>query len=195
MARRRTPPPEGKPPGEGVSDDTVELPDVASQLARAVQRAASERIESPDSARSEIELMYFRVCDHHFAVPVEDVLEVVAPEAITEVPHAPPHIRGVFNRHGLVTAVLDLALFAGLDVEETPRRLVVVQSGDLEAAIPVTEVIGLRVVGEQELQPPLMSVAGRRDFVSRQIESEAKTILVLDSGRLLGGSQAGKRPR
>jgi purine-binding chemotaxis protein CheW len=92
-----------------------------------------------------------RVAAEHYALPVEQVLEVADVGAIASVPGSPPEILGVRNLRGQVIPVIALATLLGLTGDE-PSRVVVAESGELRAGIVVDEVldvVGLPPASEQ----------------------------------------------
>lgn len=110
-----------------------------------------------------------RVAGEHYALPVEQVLEVADLGAIASVPGSPAAIIGVRNLRGQVIPVIDLATLLGLSGDQ-PGRIVVAQSGELRAGILVNEVLD---VGEL---PP----------VSEQVESGYLLGACLVDGELVG---------
>ena len=81
-----------------------------------------------------------RVAGEHYALPVEQVLEVADLGEIAPVPGSPPEIVGVGNLRGQVTPVIDLARTLGLEGGE-PSRFVVAESGEMRAGLLVDEVL------------------------------------------------------
>jgi purine-binding chemotaxis protein CheW len=92
-----------------------------------------------------------RVASEHYAIPVEQVLEVSGLGEIAPVPGAPPEVLGVSNLRGQVIPVIALATMLGLSGDD-PGRLVVAESGELRAGLVVDEVLDveeLSAVSEQ----------------------------------------------
>jgi purine-binding chemotaxis protein CheW len=85
-----------------------------------------------------------RVAAEHYALPVEQVLEVSELGEIAAVPGSPPEILGVRNLRGQVIPVIGLATMLGLSGEE---------SGELRAGLIVDEVLDV-----EELPPALEQV-------------------------------------
>jgi purine-binding chemotaxis protein CheW len=79
----------------------------------------------------------------HYALPVEDVLEVVPLGQLTPVPGAVEPFMGVQNLRGEVLPVIDLAGLLGVASDSDPQRIVVAQSGALRAGFAVTTVAGV----------------------------------------------------
>jgi purine-binding chemotaxis protein CheW len=110
-----------------------------------------------------------RVAGEHYALPVEQVLEVADLGEIAPVPGSPSEIAGVRNLRGQVIPVIGLATLLGLSGDE-PSRVVVAESGELRAGLVVDEVLD---VGEM---PP----------VSEQVESGFLLGACLVDGELVG---------
>jgi purine-binding chemotaxis protein CheW len=53
-------------------------------------------------------VLTFRLANQHYALPIEQVLEVAAMVSITTVPDAPPAMLGLANRHGEVLPIIDM---------------------------------------------------------------------------------------
>jgi chemotaxis signal transduction protein len=83
-----------------------------------------------------------RVAGEHYALPVEQVIEVADPGEITPVPGSPREIVGIRNLRGQVIPVIGLATMLGL-AGDAPSRLVVTESNELRAALFVDEVLSV----------------------------------------------------
>lgn len=162
--------------------------ETSTRLAQAVAAGTAAAGEEGVDDDGGEELMGFRIQGRGYAVRVGQVREVMAVCEVTAVPHTPPHIKGVVNRHGLVTAVFDLAIFRGSESDPTPSRFVVIESDELEAAIPVSEVIGLLSVGADQIHP---TVGGERGGVGvvGELSVDDEVLTILDSKSLLSSSR------
>ncbi|HEY0392173.1 MAG TPA: chemotaxis protein CheW [Solirubrobacterales bacterium] len=110
-----------------------------------------------------------RVAAEHYALPVEQVLEVADLGEITPVPGSPTQIAGVRNLRGQVIPLIALASVLGLAGEE-PSRIVVAESAELRAGLLVDEVLDV-----VELPP-----------ASEQVESDYLLGAYLVDGELIG---------
>jgi purine-binding chemotaxis protein CheW len=81
-----------------------------------------------------------RVGREHYALRVEQVIEVAEPGDLAPVPGAPAQIIGVRNLHGQVIPVISLATLLGLSSEE-PGRIVVAELGARRAGLAVESVL------------------------------------------------------
>jgi purine-binding chemotaxis protein CheW len=157
------------------------------------RNAAGALVQQAEEA--ETEFLRLRLRDRQYAIPIGQVAEVIQPMGVTVVPHLPPYIRGVFNRHGKVTAVLDLAAFAGTEVEDKPKRLVVLEAGDLEAAVPVSDIVGIVSVRKSAIEPPLPHVARELGFVAGQLNLSDTVVTIIDATLLLENSRVRRGER
>lgn len=117
--------------------------------------------QRPDPNRS---LVGFRVGDVAYAVPINQVKEIVNPLPLTELPHAPPTIAGVADHRGEVVPVVDLRLRFDLPSLADPRKakwiLVEVESKTVGLVVDrVTDVFG---TGGTDLKPPPKLGGGER---------------------------------
>lgn len=81
-----------------------------------------------------------RVAGEAYAIPVENVLEVVRLGEVTAVPGSPAELLGVLNLRGRVLAVADLAQILGLRRTAPAARMLVAESGDLQASFVIDEI-------------------------------------------------------
>src|SRR5437016_5210191 len=113
-----------------------------SRLGRIVAGAQKGPTQAAAPA-SEVELLCFRIQDQLYALPTACVRTIVAPERITDLPLAPAHVRGVVSLLGRIVAILDLAVLEGREPTQAARRMILVESSGLAAAIPVSQVSGI----------------------------------------------------
>jgi purine-binding chemotaxis protein CheW len=88
-----------------------------------------------------------RVADEHYALAVEDVLEVAELGDVTPVPGAGPAVLGVRNLRGQVLPVVDLATVFELQPTQ-PERIVIAERGGLRAGLAVDAVAGVEELPE-----------------------------------------------
>lgn len=115
--------------------------------------------QRPDPNRS---LVGFRVGDVAYAVPINQVKEIVNPLPLTELPHAPATIAGVADHRGEVVPVVDLRLRFDLPSLAEPRKakwiLVDVEGRTVGLVVDrVTDVFG---TGGTDLKPAPMLGGG-----------------------------------
>jgi purine-binding chemotaxis protein CheW len=111
-----------------------------------------------------------RVRDEHYALPVENVLEVAELGELSAVPGAGPAVLGVRNLRGQVLPVFDLATLFGLPGEGRPARIVVTEDRGRQTGLAIDEVTDV----------------GELPEASEPTESEFLARTTLDDGRLTG---------
>ena len=137
------------------------------------------------------DLLVFSVHDLRFAVSTNEVEEILRPLPVVPIPRLPAFVVGVVNCRGRVVAVLDLATLAGRDSEDSPRRLIVLRSGDLEAAIPASRIAGIKVFAESAIRDaPPRDEGHQMPYVTEWSEQEGVIHSIIDAVRLLDITQA-----
>lgn len=81
-----------------------------------------------------------RVAEEHYALPVEQVAEVVERGELTPLPGAPTEVIGVHNLRGQVLPVIELAKPLGIQ-SEAASRIVVAEAGEHRAGLAVDAVL------------------------------------------------------
>jgi purine-binding chemotaxis protein CheW len=110
------------------------------------------------------------VAGEHYALPVDDVLEVAEYGEVAPVPGAPATVLGVRNLRGNVLAVLDMAVVFNIERAGSPQRIAVVEQEGRKAGLAVDSVIGVEHLPE----------------ASEEVESRYLTGAALTEGALIG---------
>jgi chemotaxis signal transduction protein len=100
-----------------------------------------------------------RVADEHYALAVEDVLEVAELGDVTPVPGAGAAVLGVRNLRGQVLPVVDLATVFELPRTQ-PERIVIAEQGGLRAGLAVDAVDGVEELPEASEEVDSRHLAG-----------------------------------
>lgn len=139
-------------------------------------------------------LLHFTLGERHYAIPGEHIREVIQPDAITRLPGAPPHIRGVVVHRRSVIGVLEIERW--LELEDTPSnssdRLILVEHGDLIAGLCTDSFTRIMTLDDDAMQRAITQRApdqNQAPYVRAIIEPEqegAPPILLLHITRLLG---------
>jgi purine-binding chemotaxis protein CheW len=153
-------------------------------LQEALAGAAAQPRETAAKA-DELELMSFRVMQDYFAVPTSHVAEVLSHKQATPVPHVEAHIKGVINSRGKVTAVLDLASLLDRPPEAAAKRMLVLTAGDLEAAVPISEILGIFSTPRAALDVE----AAQGSLVRGRLQQGEHVLVVLDVAAVLQGGR------
>lgn len=105
---------------------------------------------------------------HRFAVPLDDVLEVIRPPALVRLPLGPPSLEGLAQRDGLAMAVVGLrralagasstadaeaGADAGAEAGATAARIVVVRHRGQPVGLLIDRMTGLVTVPPESVEP------------------------------------------
>ncbi len=86
-------------------------------------------------------LLTFRLAEGCYALPLEQVQEVVEAPRLHFLPRAPTGFLGAINFHGSIVPVLDLVAHLGLTGDRRDPRLVVLTPERCAVALAVTTVL------------------------------------------------------
>ncbi|HEX2859811.1 MAG TPA: chemotaxis protein CheW [Alphaproteobacteria bacterium] len=110
-----------------------------------------------------VRVLTFRLYNQVFALPVADVLQIIAPLPLTPVPQAPGFVEGVINLQGQVVPVVNLRKRFGLApaIERSDERLIVATLGEQgSVALRVDTVRDVETIPAESIAPPPALVAG-----------------------------------
>lgn len=129
------------------------------------KRAEQVARDITDQERGEqIEVVVTQIGREFYGVEVQYVYDIRPLLTITRVPRVPAWAAGVVNLRGRIMSVLNLAAYLGLDEgEESPdRRLVVVETPNMELAMLVDSVLAIESIPISQVQEAVGAVRGIR---------------------------------
>jgi len=148
-------------------------------------RAASARRTGPVAAEVLRQLLCVRVEGAPYAVPVENVREIVRVRAITPIPRTASCVRGVISLRGEIIQVIDLRLRLALPPAAVAKanRIIVVQADDGRVAgVLVDEVREVLRVSESAIGSGAGDAQG---IVAALCANGTEFVSIVDPGRLL----------
>jgi chemotaxis signal transduction protein len=140
----------------------------------------------PDHAAGEVQqYVTFFLRDDEIGIPILQCLEIVRVGAITRVPEAPDHVRGVVNLRGRVLPALDTRKCLGYETAPpTARsRLLVVEASGRAFALLVDRIARILKLATADIAP-LPENAKVRAAVGVARDGD-KTIYITDAERIL----------
>jgi purine-binding chemotaxis protein CheW len=150
-----------------------------------IARAAASRREGPAVAEVLRQLLSVRIDGCPYAVPVENVREIVRVRPITPIPRVAREVRGVISLRGEIIQVIDLRLRLGLAAGAASKanRIVVVQVEDGRVAgVLVDEVREVLRVSESAIGSP---PAGEAGIVAALCTNGSEFVSIVDPERML----------
>jgi len=104
---------------------------------------------------SDQQVVIFRLAEGSYAIDIAAVREIIRPQPITVVPHAPEHIVGVINLRSAVVPILDLRQRCGLPpaAETRDTRIVVAQADAQSVGLIVDAVSEVTTIPADVVEP------------------------------------------
>jgi purine-binding chemotaxis protein CheW len=139
-----------------------------------------------DSARQT--LVVFELDGREFALPIEDIAEILQMVLVTPVPEVPPWVAGVVNLRGRVIPIVDLRTRLGIETRppalNTP--ILVAEQGTRKLGLIADAVRDVITLEESALEPPaeLGTGDGHEDAVAAVAQAGDRLIMVLDLVRV-----------
>lgn len=182
-----------KLPPFGFAEDLLEQlpasdPSDPEQIARFVDAVASSDAAEPEKQETTLQFITFSLDDELYALRVERVREVIRVQAITRVPQAPAHVRGVHNLRGAILPVLEVRTRLGLTPASLSpaSRIVVAESRTKRIGLLVDGVHQVIRVPESSLEPPPAEVKSRlSEHVVGMVPAQDRLALLLSLDKLL----------
>ncbi|HWQ35671.1 MAG TPA: chemotaxis protein CheW [Blastocatellia bacterium] len=146
----------------------------AQKLARApLQQTAEE---------TQLEVIEFRMAGERCAIETAWVREVWPLRELTPVPCTPPFVRGVINVRGRIVSVIEPGRFFGLQSGGLTdlNKAIILHSPQMEFGLLADEIIGVRAVPVNALQPELPTLTGLRADYLRGVTGDGLVILAAD---------------
>ena len=131
----------------------------------------------------------FFLAKEQFAVPVEDVQEVLLSQPLTPVPLAPAQIVGLLNLRGAIVPIVDLRCRFGQGLTETtPLHIfIIVQIGGRQVGLIGDRVLDIVSVDASQIQKVPRTAPGETtDFLAGLATHDNTMIALIDLPNLLG---------
>lgn len=128
---------------------------------------ANESITDAKENESTEQYLTFFMAKEEFGVNILSVQEIRGWEAVTTIPNAPPHIKGVMNLRGTVIPIVDLRMCFDIDdiqyTEETVVIILTIHSGS------TSKVLGVVVDAVSDVHNfSLSDIQGAPDLASQE---------------------------
>lgn len=151
--------------------------------------AAAQPVAGAEANLAATQFLTFVLDDEEFGVEILQVQEIKGYTAISPIPNAPPHVKGLMNLRGTVVPVVDLRCRFGMPPREYTKFTVVI-------VVRVCErVVGMLVDGVSEVldvapanlgPPPALGAGVDTSFLSAVARNGERLITILDIERTLG---------
>lgn len=137
------------------------------------------------------EVLVFEIAGQKYALPTEDVRELVRAVAITPLPSAPAAIEGVVNVRGRVLPVLDVRARFHLPprVLDPADHFIVASAGPRGVILRVDRATHLAMIDESSIQAP-ETLGPSADYVAGVARVDDGLVLIHDLATFLTAAEA-----
>ena len=153
-----------------------------------ISQAASERGKG-QKAETLVQLVVFELDKEEYAVPIEDLREIIRIPEIAPVPNSPEFIRGILNLRGTIVVVIDLEKRFHLvrEGKTPPEHIVITEVSGSTFGVVVDRV-------SEVLRVPVSKIQPTPSLVSSKIHAEyLKGVVVLEEAQKVATETAKSR--
>ncbi len=147
-------------------------------------------LQNQEVIEKQLSLVMFEVQGEFYAVPIDQVKEVVATPTITPIPQSPAYILGVGNIRGNVLALIDLTqrIFTETGTDESVRYTMVLNSTEYMAGFLISTVPKALKVKESQINTSTSVIQnlGKEDqFIAGVIKTEDRIVILVNLSDML----------
>jgi purine-binding chemotaxis protein CheW len=145
--------------------------------ARAAALARETGEEEPDAGRCEV--LEFRLASETYAIETACVRATSPLRELTPLPGTPAFLLGLINLRGQILSVIDLKRFFDLPEKGLTdlNRVIIVHGEEMEFGLLADEILGVRSLRRDEIQPPLPTLTGIREEYLLGVSRERTVVL------------------
>ena len=123
--------------------------------------------------------------DQKYALPINNVSEIIRIMEVTQVPNMPEYCTGIINLRGSVVPVISLGLRLGLGESEITKdsRIIVVEQNGQKIGLTVDSVYSVSEYSPEQMEEP-EALGGTEHFIKGVIYQDNDMILLLDLDRI-----------
>lgn len=136
------------------------------------------------------EFVEFRVGVSHFGIRISQVREIIEPLPVTVIPHAPNFVKGIIQLRGDVLPLIDLKTIIGqteLETEMATNKYIVVEFGQMTAALEVSDVMQIDRINKREIEPANEVYVADELPVSGVIKRSNEIVLLVEFEEMIIG--------
>ncbi|OAT81407.1 chemotaxis protein CheW [Desulfotomaculum copahuensis] len=134
----------------------------------------------------EEQLVVFQLNDQQYALPIQEIQEIIRMTGITRVPNTKPYVEGIINLRGSIVPVLNLNRRMDLPVAgyNEATRIIVVEREGQKVGLIVDNVLEVGRYHEDEMESPAVAGEGA-DFLRGVVKKNDRLWLLLNTDRVL----------
>lgn len=168
---------------EALSRETT--PEEEKRILKARAAALARDSLRKETTEGHLEILEFLLAYERYGIEMSWVRETCPLKDLTPLPCTPPFVLGLINVRGEIVSVVDLKRFFDLPERGLTdlNKVVIVHGDDMTFGILADEILGVRSIPGDTVQPTLPTLTGIREEYLKGITGE-RTI-ILDGSRIL----------
>ncbi len=141
----------------------------------------------------EIQLVVFKIDTEEFGVEIRTVQEIIRMANITEIPRAPPYVKGIINLRGQIIVVISLNAIMGMQSKELDANSRIIVS-DIDGTVmgfivdSVSEVIRLPLKSI-ETTPTMITDRIKTEYFKGVGKVDNRMLIILNLDKMLNGEE------
>lgn len=155
--------------------------------------AKSPEISAKGIGEAELQLVVFNIHDEEFGVEIDTVQEIIRMINITEIPRAPPYVKGLINLRGRIIVVINLSTImkVGSTEHDANTRIIV---ADVDGTVmgfivdSVSEVIRLSAKSI-EPTPSIITNKIRSEYIKGVGKINERLLILLNLNKMLSSEE------
>jgi purine-binding chemotaxis protein CheW len=137
----------------------------------------------------EFQLVVFNIGTEEFGIDIKKVREIIRMTNVTEIPGAPPYVKGVINLRGRIIVVMNMNVIMGIKSREydTRTRIVMVEFDNVEMGFIVESVSEVLCIYRKDIEPapPLITGKIRSEYLEGVGKLEGRLLILLNIEKML----------
>ncbi|MDE5415537.1 chemotaxis protein CheW [Alkalihalobacterium chitinilyticum] len=127
----------------------------------------------------------FTINQQLFSLPINEVVEILRPQTVTQIPGIKSHIQGVINLRGKIIPVVKMHGQLNSDAKPNKKNRIVIVQGDSEnIGVTVDEVKMVTYVEQENIEPPPGTKVDE-DFFHGFVKLDGQVIGILNLEKVL----------
>lgn len=146
-------------------------------------------IKANAQADSETQLVVFNISTEEFGVEIQNVQEIIRMTNITEIPRAPPYVKGIINLRGRIIVVISLNAIMAMPIKEHDANTRIIVA-DVEGTVmgfivdSVSEVVRLSTKNIEPAPPVIMNKI-RTEYFKGVGKIDGRLLILLNLEKML----------
>ncbi len=140
-----------------------------------------------------VQLIVFKLGSEEYALPIDQIKEVVVTPRVAKMPQTAPHIKGIANIRGNIIAILDLEQRFGIslgseDALKSSNYTLVVESDVYKAGILVKEVPDTLTINVSDIDSSsnfIQSASADEKCIEGVVNTDERLIILIDMVKLM----------